>query len=290
MADMIASKFFIPGADKVYVKGDEYGLGTKEMTLESGTIYSVTIPVNTYSLNEYKFYTNSATAPNNGLELNTDETVSGYRLLDITNSAVTLSAVTFNSSAMAAIQGVDMAKIYNKIEVLRYHGKIWNNPAFSAFKYSFKLLSATEYQSQKPTDAFAFDAGFVATDGTINISEPTTTEQKAVFANTTQVAVYYLCQSYMYYFYQTRNLPLLFKVGFPVFEAGILPNDATIKTAVNAYGGSFSSFDVLNNRTTFISNNGLAIAGAFAEFMSIFKNWGYPNVTTNRSLRRSPKH
>ncbi|MDD2997080.1 MAG: alpha/beta hydrolase-fold protein [Paludibacter sp.] len=280
MADMIASKFFIPGADKVYVKGDEYGLGTKEMTLESGTIYSVTIPVNTYSLNEYKFYTNSATAPNNGLELNTDETVSGYRLLDITNSAVTLSAVTFNSSAMAAIQGVDMAKIYNKIEVLRYHGKIWNNPAFSAFKYSFKLLSATEYQSQKPTDAFAFDAGFVATDGTINISEPTTTEQKAVFANTTQVAVYYLCQSYMYYFYQTRNLPLLFKVGFPVFEAGILPNDATIKTAVNAYGGSFSSFDVLNNRTTFISNNGLAIAGAFAEFMSIFKNWGYPNVTT----------
>lgn len=280
MADMIASKFFIPGADKVYVKGDEYGLGTKEMTLESGTIYSVTIPVNTYSLNEYKFYTNSATAPNNGLELNTDETVSGYRLLDITNSAVTLSAVTFNSSAMAAIQGVDMAKIYNKIEVLRYHGKIWNNPAFSAFKYSFKLLSATEYQSQKPTDAFAFDAGFVATDGTINISEPTTTEQKAVFANTTQVAVYYLCQSYMYYFYQTRNLPLLFKVGFPVFEAGILPNDATIKTAVNAYGGSFSSFDVLNNRTTFITNNGLAVAGAFAEFMSIFKNWGYPNITT----------
>lgn len=280
MADMIASKFFTPGTDKVYVKGDEYGLGTKEMTLESGTIYSVTIPVNTYSLNEYKFYTNSATAPNNGLELNTDETVSGNRLLDITNTAVTLNAVTFNSSAMAAIPGVDMEKIYNKIEVLRYHGKIWNNPAFSAFNYSFKLLTATEYQTQKPADAFAFDAGFVATNGTINICEPTTTEQKAVFANTTQVALYYLCQSYMYYFYQTQNLPLLFKVGFPVYEAGILPNDATIKTAVNAYGGSFSSFDVLNNRTTFISNNGLAVAGAFAEFMSIFKNWGYPNITT----------
>lgn len=284
MTDMIGSKYFTPSTDKVFVKGDFNGWNGQQMTLESGSVYSITIPINTYTFNEYKFYTNSATAPNNGLELNTDETVSGNRLLDITNSGVTLNTATFNSTAMKAIQGVDMEKVYNKIEALRYHGKIWNNPAFSAFKYSFKLLSATEYQNQKPTDAFAFDAGFVATDGIINISEPTTTEQKAVFANTTQVALYYLCQSYMYHFYQTRNLPLLFKVGFPVYEAGILPMDATIKTAINAYGGSFASFNVLNDRTAFISNNGLAVAGAFAEFMSIFKNWGYPNITSINAL------
>lgn len=280
MADMTASKYFNPATDKVFVKGDFNSWNGQQMTLESGSVYSITLPINTYTFNEYKFYTNSSTAPNNGLELNTAETVTGNRLLDVTNTAQTLNTVTFNSTALPAIQGVDMEKIYNKIEALRYHAKIWNNPAFSAFNYSFKLLSATEYQSQKPSDAFAFDAGFVATDGTINISEPTTAEQKAVFANTTQVALYYLCQSYMYFYYQTRNMPLLFKVGFPVYESGILPSDSAIKTAINAYGGSFTSFDVLNNRTTFVSNNGLAVAGAFAEFMSIFKNWGYPNITT----------
>lgn len=195
------------------------------------------------------------------------------------NMAQESSEGKLSSIALSNIDGVDTQSINNKIEVLSHHGRIWGNPGFSTFAYTFKLLTVSEYQSQKPSDAFAFEAGFVAPDGTINISEPATTEQRAVFQNITQVALYYLCQSYMYHFYQTRNIPLLFKVGFPVFEAGIIPTDATIKTAMNAYGGSFSSFDVLNDRTAFINKNGLAVAGAFGEFMNIFKNWGYPMVT-----------
>ncbi len=278
MADMIAAGYFKPSTDKVFVKGDQYGLGTKEMTLESGTIYSITIPVNTYSFNEYKFYTNSATAPNSGMELNTDETVLGNRLLDVTNTAKTLNTVTFNSSALPAISGVDMQKVNNKINVLNSHIRFHFSGQYTKYNYLFKKLTPTEYQTQKPTDNLSFDAGFVDANGIINISEPTTTDQKAIFADITNVALYYICQKYMYEFYNTKNLPLILKVGFPVFEAGLLPSDATIKTAVNAYGGSFSSFDVLNNTTTFLQNKGYYIAGVFGEFMNVYKNWAYQYI------------
>ena len=190
-----------------------------------------------------------------------------------------LSFQSVKAFTVPPIAGVDMQRVANRLEVLSHYASIWGNPAFSTFAYPFKLITSAEFQAQKPADAFAFDAGFVGLDNTINISEPTTAEQKAVFPDLTSVALYYLCQSYLYHYYQTRSMPLIFKVGFPTFEAGILPSDATVKTAVNAYGGSFPTFDVLNDRAIFISNNGLAVAGAFAEMMSIYKNWGYPLVT-----------
>lgn len=182
------------------------------------------------------------------------------------------------------ITGVDMQKITNRIEVLKFHDRLGGIPEFSTFTYSFKLLPPNDYQEQKPTDAFAFESGFVAADGTINISEPATAEQRAIFHDLTSVALYYLNQSYIYHFYQTREMPLLFKVGFPLFESGLLPSDTIVRNAVNAYGGSIQSFDILNDRTSFIANNGPAIAGAFGEFMNVFKNWGYPliaNINAN---------
>jgi len=280
MTDMIAAGYFNPATDKVYVKGDWNWWNGQQMTLETGNIYSISVPINTYSFNEYKFFTNSASAPNKGLELNTDESIDGNRLLDIYNAPKTLGVVQFKSNAIPSIANVDMKKISDKVQVLKFHGRIWNSPSFNTFKYLFKLISASDYQSQKPADAFAFDAGFIGANDTIYISEPVTTEQIATFNNVTNVALYYLCQAYLYHFYQTRNMPLIFKVGFPLFEAGLMPSDETVKTAVTAYGGSFTSFDALNNRSTFVSNNGKAVAAAFGEFMNIFKNWGYGMISS----------
>lgn len=279
MTDMVAAGYFKPDIDNVYVKGDWNFRNAQLLSRKSGNLYTVTVPVNRYWLYEYKFWTNSSLAPNNGLELDADETISGYRLLDAENADITISPVKFSSIAPEAITGVNMERIINKVEVLSHQGRIWGSSAFSTFKYPFKILTPFEYQSQKATDSFAFEAGFVGSNDTIYISQPTTNDQLAVFSNTTDVALYYLCQSYMYHFYQTKNLPLLFKTGFPLFEAGLLPNDTIIKKAVNDYGCTFSSFDVLNNPTTFIQNNGLAVAGAFGEFMNVFKNWGYPMVS-----------
>lgn len=202
-------------------------------------------------------------------------TLPAYPILYPTGSSQTLAKKT----EVIPIPGVDMQKIQNRLEVLKYHGRIWFNPPFSTFVYLFNVISASDYQTQKPADAFPFEAGFVTANGTITISEPITNEQKAVFPDLTSVALYYLNQAYIFHYYQTNQMPLIFKVGFPLFESGLLPSDATIKAAVNAYGGFLPSFDVLNNRAGFIANNGMAVAGVFAEFMNVFKNWGYPLIT-----------
>ena len=210
-----------------------------------------------------------------------DETTLGDRLFDIKNANKTLPVVKFS---LNAVSGLDMTPINNKINVLKVHGLPSSTPSFSNFKYTFTVLTTEEFNVQKPSDVLPFDVGFVASDGTINVSEPTTDAQKAVFSDINKAALYYLCQSYIYFFYQTREMPLLFRVGFPAFESGLTISDATVKTAVNKYGGSFVSFDILNNATTFMANNGLAVGHSFAEFMSVFKNWGYPlviNVTAN---------
>ncbi len=281
MTEMIQKGYFVPGTNHVFVRGGFNDWGTTALNAESGNIYSATVPMSRYYFVEYKFYTDNASAPNSGWEkeFSTNFKYSTNRLITVGGSDLTLDPVAFSFDVPVVIADLDMQRINNKIKVLRLHSKIYNNPGFETFKYPFKQITAAEYQAQKPADAFDFDAGFVAADGTINISEPSTDEQKAIFANLTDVAMYYLCQSYMFYFYQTRSLPLVFKTGFPLFEAGLLPADNVIQTALNAYGGSFSSFDVLNDKNSFIANKGVYVAGAFAEFMNAFKNWGYPFIT-----------
>lgn len=277
MADMIGADYFKVGTDKVFVNlhRNIYDWYSIQMKLESGTVYSVTVPVNRYNFFDYKFSTNSPTAPNEGYELKVDETTAGTRLLDVENVNKTLPVVKFNSNA---VPGLDMNVINNKINALKVNGLPYATPSFSAFQHLFKILTNPEFEAQKPADSLPFDCGFVSVDGTINISEPTTDEQKAVFKDFSKVAVYYLCQSYMYFFYQTKGLPLLFKVGFPAYETGLNVTDADIKTAITKYGGSFESFDVLNYPGSFVANNGIGVAIAFAEFMKVFKNWGFPFV------------
>jgi hypothetical protein len=252
-------------------------IGVLVLCINSTTFANQGLPL--YFFQEYKSFTSSASDPNDGFEMKNEETTVGNSIKDVENSEKTLGIVRVISDPLPVIPGVDMQKISNKVEVLSHHSRIWSLPAFNTFNFTFKLLTTNEYQVQKSPGAFAFDAGFVTSDGTICISEPTTTEQKAVFPDLTGVAMYYLCQAYLFHFYQTSDLPLLFKVGFPLFEAGIIPSDAVIKTAVNAYGGNIPSFEVLNSRSTFITNNGIAVAVAFGEFMNVFKNWGYPFIT-----------
>jgi hypothetical protein len=184
---------------------------------------------------------------------------------------------SFSISGLSDV--IDFSKIEAKYNVLKFHQLVWGNPSFSSFNYSFQVITPEEFNTQKPLDVLPFDAGYVAADGSIFVCDPTTPEQKAVFTDIDKAALYYFCQAYLQFYYQTSEIPLLLKVGFAAFESHIDPDDAIIKTAVNAYGPPFSSFSVFNNRENFIAKNGFAVAYAFGEFMNIFKNWGYPNIT-----------
>ncbi len=281
MAAMIQAGYFNPATHKVFVKGDfNWWNPRNQLTLESGTVYSTTIPIVQYGSYQYKFFVDNPSAPNAGLEFNVNQCTAGSRWLEVENSNVNAPVAAFKYSNTDDQTGIDMALVQNRINVLKLYGLPHTAPAFSFFNYSFKKITAAEYDAQKPSNALPFDIGFVATDGTINVSEPTTAAQKEVFADISNAALYYLCQSYIYFFYQTREMPLLLKVGFPAYESGLNITDAAIKTAINKYGGSFASFDVLNNSSTFAANNGVGVAMAFGEFMKVFKNWGFPCITS----------
>ena len=85
MADMISANYFKAGADKVFVNlhRNIYDWYAVQMNLESGTVYSITVPLNRYNFFDYYFSTNSPTAPNGGSELKIDETIAGNRLLNV---------------------------------------------------------------------------------------------------------------------------------------------------------------------------------------------------------------
>ena len=97
MAAMIQAGYFNPKTHKVYVKGDfNWWNPRNQLTLESGTVYSAIIPISQYGFYEYKFFTNSLSAPNSGLELKINETTKGNRLLDLANVDLTLPTKSFH--------------------------------------------------------------------------------------------------------------------------------------------------------------------------------------------------
>lgn len=284
MAAMIQADYFNPATHKLFVKGDfNWWNPRNQLELESGTIYSTTVAIAQYGIYPYKFFVDNPLAPNAGLEFNVNQSTAGNRWLEVETGNVSVPVTSFRYNNIDDQTGINMTLVQNKINVLKVHILHFTTPAFTNFKYSFKKITEAEYEAQKPSDALPFDVGFVATDGTINVSEPTTTAQKETFKDINQAALYYLCQSYLYFFYQTREMPLLFRVGFPAFEAGLNIPDATVKTAINSYGGTLASFDLLNNSNTIVSNNGFAVAYAFGEFMNIYKNWGYPVIISINS-------
>lgn len=183
----------------------------------------------------------------------------------------------------------DQTLIENKISTLNLHPRRIDHSGVS-FVYQIIIISPSEYQLQKPTEAYSFDAGYLGSNGDIFISEPTTSEQCAVFKDINDVALFYLCQSYAIYYYSGSPLPDFLRYGFAAYEAHLNISDTTIRTALNSYGGSISNFDVLADRNNFITNNGLAISFMFGEFMSAYHCWHYYNIinTTSTTIEPAP--
>jgi len=171
---------------------------------------------------------------------------------------------------------LDQDRMDNKINALNLH-----RMKFSASPYSLTIdvLLSAEYETQKPGDALPFDCGYVDANGKVFVSEPTTAEQLEVFTDIDQAAVYYMCQSFLQYYYQTTEMPIWFKSGFASYEADMRLDDNDIKIAYNNYGGTLTSFDVLNDPTTFSANNGFAVSYIFGEFLGVYKVWGYHAIT-----------
>ncbi len=186
-----------------------------------------------------------------------------------------ISNVVRNLTPLPFPAELDQAIIEKKLNALNLHRMKYDS---SPYSLTIDVLSSAEYETQKPSDALSFDCGYVSEDGWVYVSEPTTTEQMEVFADINQAAIYYMCQSFLQYYYQATEMPIWFKTGFAAYESDMRFDDNDIKTAYNNYGGTLTSFDVLNNSITFVANNGLAISYMFGEFIGVFKVWSYNMV------------
>ncbi|HKK63300.1 MAG TPA: family 16 glycosylhydrolase [Bacteroidales bacterium] len=167
---------------------------------------------------------------------------------------------------------LDQVRLNNKINALNLHR---NHKNTAPYDLNIKVISSTEFESQKPSDALPFDCGFVDKNGKVFVSEPSSAMQLDVFPDINQAAVYYMCQSFLQHYYQASEMPIWFKSGFAAYESGISINDADIKIAYNNYNGTLTSFDALNDPIIFTENNGLAIAYLFGEFMGVYTPWNY---------------
>lgn len=195
------------------------------------------------------------------------------RITDVNDETIfDVSESTFTIDNTNSTGELDQELILKKISALNLHKMKHEG---SPFDVSIEVLSASTYQAQKPIDALSFDVGYVDASGKVFVCEPTSSAQLAVFDDITQAAIYYVCQSFLQYYYQSTEMPLWFKCGFAAYESDMRIYDADIETAYNNYGGTLTSFDVLNNPISFEANNGFAISYLFGEFVAVFKSWSY---------------
>ena len=136
-------------------------------------------------------------------------------------------------------------------------------------------IYTTTFLSQKPSSSMPFDAGYIGGDGKVYVTTPFTTEQKAVFKDATQAAIYYMCQLFLSNYYMKNTFPIWFKFGMAAFEAGLTIQDEMVKSAIMNYGGQLPTLSTLNDPSLFASNNGIAIAYMWGEFMALNKTWQY---------------
>ena len=139
-------------------------------------------------------------------------------------------------------------------------------------------LYTTEFLTQKPTSCMPFDAGYIGGDGKIYVTTPFNAEQKAVFKDATSAAIYYMCQLFMANYYMKTAFPIWFKFGMAAFEAGLTVSDEMVRDAIVKYGGQLPSLSRLNDPLLFASNNGVAIAYMWGEFMAVSKCWQYYDI------------
>ena len=139
-------------------------------------------------------------------------------------------------------------------------------------------IYTTTFISQKPSSSMPFDAGYIGSDGRVYVTTPFTAEQKAVFKDATQAAIYYMCQLFLSNYYMKNTFPIWFKFGMAAFEAGLTIQDDAVKSAIMNYGGQLPSLSTLNDPALFAYNNGIAIAYMWGEFMAVNKCWQYYDI------------
>ncbi len=176
-----------------------------------------------------------------------------------------------------SLPNINQSRIDSKILALNLHR--YPSPVQKLFSsVQVVPIYTTAFLGQKPTSSMPFDAGYIGGDGKIYVTTPFSNEQKAVFKDATQAAIYYMCQLFLANYYMKNVFPIWFKYGMAAFEAGLTISDDVIKSSIMKYGGQLPSLSTLNDPQLFASNNGIALAYMWGEFMAVSKCWQYYDI------------
>jgi len=176
-----------------------------------------------------------------------------------------------------SLPDINQSRIDSKILALNLHR--YPSPVQKLFSsVQVVPIYTTAFLSQKPTSSMPFDAGYIGGDGKIYVTTPFSNEQKAVFKDATQAAIYYMCQLFLSNYYSKNAFPIWFKFGMAAYEAGLTISDDVIKSSILLYGGQLPSFSTLNDPILFAKNNGITIAYMWGEFMAVSKCWQYYDI------------
>jgi hypothetical protein len=142
MSNVIQAGNFNPVTNHVYLKGSFNNWGTSNpMSLESGNIFSITIPLSQYFLYEYKFCTDAPNAPNGGWEQTLDESIAGNRLLDLLGLNVILNTKLFKNSSLTLTNSMSQ-KSFEWGATLPI---TWNSTAVSNLKIEYTVDTGTTW-------------------------------------------------------------------------------------------------------------------------------------------------
>lgn len=203
MSNVIQAGNFNPVTNHVYLKGSFNNWGTSyPMNLESGNVYSITIPLTQYSLYDYKFCTDAPNAPNGGWELTLDESIAGNRLLDLQNVNVTLNTKLFKNSSLILTNSINQ-KSYEWGATFPI---TWNSTAVSNIKI--------EYSSDNGTTWNLIKESVSATPGAYNWTVPNVVSSNCVIKITDKVDN------------TTSTTSGVFAIGNPVLIGGPYTMDA----------------------------------------------------------------
>ena len=134
------------------------------------------------------------------LKTNTDYTLSVSQTLTSSSSSNPGKSDSYNFRTFSGIPTINASAIKKDERFYSLLGNTFTAP-------DVVTVNPETFNSGKPAGTDSWEIGYFDGSGKLYITEPTTTEQMAVFTSGQQGALFYIAQYFLQFYYKTSNIP-----------------------------------------------------------------------------------
>ena len=196
------------------------------------------------------------------LKTNTDYTLSVSQTLTSSSSSNPGKSDSYNFRTFSGIPTINASAIKKDERFYSLLGNTFTAP-------DVVTVNPETFNSGKPAGTDSWEIGYFDGSGKLYITEPTTTEQMAVFTSGQQGALFYIAQYFLQFYYKTSNIPYWMKCGFGAYQAKIRPSLEKVRNVITTLGRN-PSIEEYNNKQFFRDNYGIGITATFFEWYCTF--------------------